>query len=602
MSRYVPPHRKREVHDVDDGKTTGNDGGKTTSEALQRESWQALSRSITGIINRVSGENVHLSATELFRENIIRGRGLLCRSLMRAQLADPDLSDVFASLVSRVNKEFSVIGLLLVKRLVVQWWRLHRRRDWVALRCVSRFLAWLYIFNVVSVDVIYQIILAHLTAEKRCDDDVDQAAALFRDTFRAMSQRDVAEFHAHVLTPIRDLLAMDDDAFRLSARAQTLLEACLREVQEWERVKHTVSIVSPQLLLVEPCEQKCHEVDLDDAAKMNAEEQLDRFVFDADYDAHEDAYETARCAVLGDDWETELLEQVAAAEEEEEAEEEKDEEKKGTMTREEEARGQERSTQGKQSSMDATKQVVDERERQIRKDVYMAMRSSVRADEVVHKILKSMPSQTERSVCFMVIEGCCEESIYKRIYGMVAERLCKSNVKFQIFFTEAFQTRYEHAEDLVEKQIEYTCKIYSHLLRTDSLPWHRCLSVLDIIGSDMSQRLMIQWLLQGMVEALGMRAVQERLEKDKELRSSTVKLFPVDANEEGLERAVNLFEAMGLGELGAGVRAQLEKVRRSRRMTMNTNSALNYNDRFLAGDTNHHKSHKRSRDNMMEYI
>ncbi|KAF8286893.1 putative pre-mRNA-splicing factor CWC22 [Trypanosoma cruzi] len=599
MTRYVPPHRKREVIDVDDGKSTGNDGRKTTSEALQRESWQALSRSITGIINRVSGENVQLSATELFRENIIRGRGLLCRSLMRAQLADPDLSDVFASLVSRVNKEFSIIGLLLVKRLVVQWWRLHRRGDWTALRCVSRFLAWLYIFNVVSVDVIYQIILAHLTAEKRCDDDVDQAAALFRDTFRAMSQRDVAEFHAHVLTPIRDLLAMDDDALRLSARAQTLLETCLGEVQKWERVKHTVSIIPPQLLLVEACEQKCHEVDLDDAAKMNAEEQLDRFVFDADYDAHEDAYETARCAVLGDDWETELLEQVAAAEEEEEEEEEQGE---GTIAREEEARGQERSVQEKQSSMDAAKQVVDERERQIRKDVYMAMRSSVRADEVVHKILKSMPSQTERTVCFMVIEGCCEESIYKRIYGMVAERLCKSNTKFQVFFAEAFRTRYEHAEDLVEKQIEYTCKIYSHLLRTDSLPWHRCLSVLDIIESDMSQRLMIQWLLQGMVEALGMRAVQERLEKDKELRSSTVKLFPVDANEEGLERAVNLFEAMGLGELGAGVRAKLEKVRRSRRMTLNTNSAPNYNDRFSGGDANHQKGQKRSRKNMMEYI
>ncbi|RNF18494.1 pre-mRNA-splicing factor CWC22 [Trypanosoma conorhini] len=592
MSRYVPPHRKREVSEIaGDGATTENSGGKTTSEELQRESWQALSRSITGIINRVSGDNVQLSVTELFRENIIRGRGLLCRSLMRAQLADPDLSNVFSSLVSRVNKEFSIIGLLLVKRLVVQWWRLHRRRDWTALRCVSRFLAWLYIFNVVSVEVIYQIILAHLTSEKRCDDDVDQAAALFRETFRAMSQRDVGEFHAHVLTPIRDLLAMDDDALRLSARAQTLLEACLREVQAWERVKHTVSIIPPHLLLVEPSEQKCHEVDLDEAATMNAEEQLDRFSVDAEYDAHEDAYEAARCAVLGDDWETELLEQVAAAEDEAAAADEV-EEGPGVQGR----MGQEQHPAG-----DAVKHIVDERERQLRKDVYMAIRSSVRADEVVHKILKSMPPQAERTVCFMVVEGCCEESIYKRIYGMVAERLCKSNAKFQGFFAEAFRARYEHAEDLVEKQIEYTCKIYSHLLRTNSLPWQRCLSVLDIIESDMSQRLVIQWLLQGMVEALGMRAVQERFEKDKELRSSTAKLFPLNAPEEGLERAVNLFEAMGLGELGAGVRAQLEKLRRSR-MAMYASATSTYNSRGPGGDADYYRSHKRSRENMREYI
>ncbi|ESL09882.1 hypothetical protein TRSC58_02393 [Trypanosoma rangeli SC58] len=594
MSTYVPPHRKREVSEIYGNKTTENNDGKTTSEALQRESWQALSRSITGIINRVSGDYVELSATELFRENIIRGRGLLCRSLMRAQLADPDLSNVFSSLVSRVNKEFSIIGLLLVKRLVVQWWRLRRRLDWAALRCVSRFLAWLYIFNVVSVDVIYQIILAHLTAEKRCDDDVDQAAALFRETFRAMLQRDVAEFHAHVLTPIRDLLAMDDDALRLSARAQTLLEACLREVQEWERVKHTTSFIPPHLLLVEPSEQKCHDVDLDEVATMNAEEQLDRFAFDVEYDAHEDAYEAARCAVLGDDWETKLLEQVAAAEEEEEDEAAAEEER-------EDARGQGRVGQEQNASVDTTKQLVDERERQLRKDVYMAMRSSVRADEVVHKILKSMPAQAERTVCFMVIEGCCEESIYKRIYSMVAERLCKSNAKFQGFFAEAFCARYKHAEDLVEKQIEYTCKIYSHLLRTNSLPWHRCLSVLDIVESDVSQRLMIQWLLQGMVEALGMRVVLERFEKDKELRSSTAKLFPLTANEEGLERAVNLFEAMGLGELGAGVRAQLEKVRRSR-MMMHAPVTSNYNSRGSGGDADYYRNHKRLRENMMEYI
>ncbi|KEG06806.1 pre-mRNA-splicing factor CWC22 [Trypanosoma grayi] len=465
------------------------------------------------------------------------------------------------------------------------------------MRCVSRFLAWLYIFNVVGVDVIYQVILAHLAAEPRSDDDIDQAAALFRETFRAMSERNVAEFHTHVLTPIRDLLAMDSDEWRLSARAQTLLEDCLREVQQWERVKHTTSIIPPHLLLVDPAEQKCHEVDLEEAASMDTEEKLDRFALDAEYDAHEAEYEIARCAILGDDWETELMEQIAAAEE---ADEEAEEQERAKQEQ------QQQQQQQQEQIGDTPKQLIDEQERQVRKDVYMAMRSSVRADEVAHKILKSMQPQTERTVCFMVIEGCCEEASYKNTYGMVAERLCKSNARFQSFFAEAFRLRYERAEDLEEKQIEFTCKIYTHLLRTESLPWHKCLSVLDVVDSDVSQRLMIQWLLQGLVEARGMRVVRERFEGDRELRSNTTKLFPLAASEDALERAVNMFEAMGVGELGAGVRARLEEVRRARRAAAISSGGGN-SGYYYDYNRDHHShnssgnNNKRRRDDM-EYI
>ncbi|KAH9598186.1 Initiation factor eIF-4 gamma [Trypanosoma melophagium] len=598
MSRYVPPHRKR---------ADESDNNDISNEATQREAWQALNRSITGIINRVSADNLQVSVTELFRENIIRGRGLLCRSLMRAQLADPDLTNVFAALVSCVNKELSAIGLLLLKRLVVQWWRYYRRKDWTALRSVSRFLAWLYIFNVVHVDLIYQIILTHLTSgnsdgdgnqsntpnsnsnnNNNNNDDIDQAAAIFRETFRSMSERNVAEFHEHVLTPFRDMLAMDSDAWRLSPRAQTLLESCLREVQEWERVKFTANIIPPELLLVELSEQKCHtEIDLDDGPTMDAEEKLDRFVFDKEYEAHEEVYETARRAILGENWETELLEQVAAAEEADEEAEELE------RTQQQE--------QGGKVSVDTPKQLIDEHDRQVRKEVYMALRSSVRADEVVHKILKTMQPQTERTVCFMVIEGCCEESSYKNVYGMVAERLCKSNAKFQGFFAEAFRLRYENAEDLEEKQIEYTCKIYTHLLRTNSIPWHKCLFVFDIVNSNVSQRLMIQWLLQGLVETLGMRTVRERFEKDRELRSSTTKLFPIIGSaEDMLEWAVNMFEAMGVGELGFGLRARLEELRSMRRGThLNSNNNNNNSD---DGGSGGNMNKKRPRDNMMEYV
>ena len=58
-----------------------------TSAEYQRLSWNALCKSITGIIDRVNITNIKQIVPELFSENLIRGRGLFARSIMKAQAA-----------------------------------------------------------------------------------------------------------------------------------------------------------------------------------------------------------------------------------------------------------------------------------------------------------------------------------------------------------------------------------------------------------------------------------------------------------------------------------------------------------------------------------
>ena len=62
-------------------------------------------------------------------QNLERGKGLLCRSLMRSQLASPTYTAVFASLVAVINSKFPDIGLLLASRVVLQFKRAYRRSD-----------------------------------------------------------------------------------------------------------------------------------------------------------------------------------------------------------------------------------------------------------------------------------------------------------------------------------------------------------------------------------------------------------------------------------------------------------------------------------------
>ncbi|CAG9584068.1 conserved hypothetical protein [Leishmania major strain Friedlin] len=555
MSRYVPPHRREAVASSSDDLTS------PSSVAFQQESWRALSRSITGVVNRVNKDNLEQSAVELFRENLIRGRGLFARSMMRTQQVDPDLTPVLAALASRINRDLPTVVELLCRRLVVQWNRAYLRKDWRFVENASRYLGWLFLLNVVEVDIIYQLLLKHLTSEKRREEDIDQAAKLFRETFKVMSLKERRSFHEQILTPFRDLLAMDDEELRLSTRSQAVLESCLKEVQEWERRKEREEAIPDYLVLFDLEMQQRHEMDLDE--KYPTEDALDRYAFDAEYDTHEEQYEAVRKAILGEDWEVELLQQVADAEgdEDEKGGGEGDDEAADGPSAGAGAAASEAASLPTSAELDASKTLIDAEERKLRREVYLAMRSSIRADEAVHKILRQMQPQTERTICFMVIEGCCEERAYRKMYSMAAERLCKSNARFQAFFVEAFHARYESASELTLKQIEYTCKVYSHLLRTNSVYWSRCLGCLDIVENNESQRLIIQYLFKGLAEEIGISGVMEKFQKDEELRWHTQRLFPLNQGVDTLKSAVNLYVAMGLPEMTAPLRAALEEER-----------------------------------------
>ena len=71
-----------------------------SSVEYQRLTWDALRKSINGVVNKVNAANVKNIIPEFFSENLIRGRTLFCRSCMKSQMASPGFTDVFAALIS----------------------------------------------------------------------------------------------------------------------------------------------------------------------------------------------------------------------------------------------------------------------------------------------------------------------------------------------------------------------------------------------------------------------------------------------------------------------------------------------------------------------
>ena len=130
---YIPPFKlaqmMKEVQDK-------------SSIEYQRLTWDALRKSINGLVNKVNATNIKNIIPELFGENLIRGRGLFCRSCMKSQMASPGFTDVFAALVAVVNTKFPEVGELLMRRIVLQFKRAYKRNDKVHIP--STFMLYLY--------------------------------------------------------------------------------------------------------------------------------------------------------------------------------------------------------------------------------------------------------------------------------------------------------------------------------------------------------------------------------------------------------------------------------------------------------------------------
>lgn len=118
---YMPPARLRALQ-----AAAAED---KASPEYQRLSWDALRKSLTGIVNRVNVTNIKNVVPELFSENLIRGRGLLARSIMKAQASSLPFTPVFAAVISVINTKLPQVGELLLARLVSQFRRSLKRRD-----------------------------------------------------------------------------------------------------------------------------------------------------------------------------------------------------------------------------------------------------------------------------------------------------------------------------------------------------------------------------------------------------------------------------------------------------------------------------------------
>eukprot|EP00668_Euglena_longa_P017568 GGOE01021985.1.p1 GENE.GGOE01021985.1~~GGOE01021985.1.p1 ORF type:complete len:665 (-),score=261.02 GGOE01021985.1:74-2068(-) len=487
---YIPPFRLRSL------QTEVLTKDPASAEA-QRLLWDALKKSINGLINKVNVVNIKNIVPEVFSENILRGKGLLCRALMKAQAASPAFTPVFAAMAAVVNTKIPEIGELLVTRIIISWRRAFRRNDKLLCVTLAKFLA--HLTNQKVVDENLALEMLTLLLDKPTDDSVEVAVGLVKDVGAALHEISAMGLHA-IFERFRAILNEGD----LDKRTQYMIEGLFL-------VRKSKFAGFP------PFPEDLDLIEEDNLWPSGAP-------VPTDFQKNEALFTQIRKEILGDDSDVE-----AGDAEDEGDDEEADEEA---------AKLQEINDQSEQTKT------------QLRRTLYLTIMSSLDFEECAHKVLKSPISLDgkEDEVCNMLIECCAQSRTYLRFFGLLGQRFCMLKRVYQDRFEDCFKTQYSMIHRLETNKLRNVAKFFAHLLHSDALPW----TVLQYIHlnegeTTSSSRIFIKILFQELAEHMGLVKLNERLH-DKSLEESFDGLFPKD-NPKNTRFAINFFVSIGLGGL-----------------------------------------------------
>ncbi|KAK3375308.1 hypothetical protein B0H63DRAFT_482546 [Podospora didyma] len=512
---YLPPQKLRALQAAITDKT---------SKEYQRMAWEALKKSINGLVNKINTGNIKFVVPELFGENLIRGRGLFCQSLLKAQHASLPFTPIYACLAAICNTKLPQVGELLVKRLIIRFRKAFKRNDKAV--CLS---STMFIAHLVNNQVIHEMIAAQillLLLAKPTDDSVEIAVGLMREVGLFLEEMSPSIAHA-VFDQFRNILHEAD----IDRRTQYMVEV-LFQVRK-DRYKDN-PVIKEELDLVEEEDQITHRIGLDD--EIETQDSLNIFKFDPDWEANEAEYKKLKAEILGE------------GSDDEDGDDEDDDES------------------GSESEEDQEQKAIEIKDQtntdlvNLRRTIYLSIQSSADPEEAAHKLMKlRLPPGQEAELISMIVETCAQEKVYLKFMGLLGERFARLNRMWTDLLEESFAKYYSTIHRYDTNKLRNVARFFGHLLASDAIGWH-VLSVIHLNEEETtsSSRIFIKILFEDIQENMGVVKLKTRLSEDM-LQPSLQGIFPHD-NPKNTRFSINFFTSIKLGYLTEEMRSFLENM------------------------------------------
>merc|ERR1719247_3406007 len=344
----------------------------------------------------------------MFQENLVRGRGVLVRSIVRAQMASPGFTHVFAALVSVINSKLPEVGDLLIRRVILQFRRAYKRNDKIVTIAAIKFMA--HLVNQKVASELLALHVATLLLERVTDDSIEVCVSFLQECGQALEELSPGGCLA-IFERFRSILHEGE----IDKRVQYVIEG-LFETRRKKFKDHPMLL--EELDLVEEEDQITHETDLLDET-IKGEETLNIFK----------AQPPEQFAIDEAKWK-QICAEILGLEDDDDDDSSDDSD----------------DAEEQQADQKATQKIIDFTEQDLvnlRRSIYLVIMSSVHFEECVHKILKlNIAEGQEKEVCTMLIDCCAMEKQFNRFFCLQGERLCRLNPKYQEEFEEAFHAQF----------------------------------------------------------------------------------------------------------------------------------------------------------------
>ncbi|KAG7927395.1 hypothetical protein KL925_002766 [Ogataea polymorpha] len=512
--KYVPPAKLKALLEESDVSYA--------SEEYQRLHWEKLKKQINGEINKVNTENIKEVVLELFKLNLIRGKGWLVRCLMKSQILSQAYTTVYAALICVLNSKIPELGELLVTRLILQFRKAYKNDDRDTSKASVIFLSQLVNYQVCHDIVALQLLF--LLLEHPTDTTVEIACALLQNCGKFLSENSSVALNA-VFERLGTILTED----LVSKRIQLLIqEAFKQRKNDYDGAP----VIVEELDLVEDEDKVTHTLNLDD--RLKAHEILNTFQFDQDYEKHEQAYDELRKQILGY--------------EEDSSYDESDEE----------SEDDEADNVAKEQIRDLTESALTN----FQKTVYLTMMSSINHEEAVHKLLKLQPidpGRKEQMLVDMIVKCCAQEKTYSKYYALVGEKLISVNRNWTKAFDQVFVDNYTNCHQYELSLIRNIGSFWGHMFASDKMGWE----ILQIVqlteeSTNSASRIFLKFLFVKLQEELGLKNLRVRLSEEY-IQPYIRGLFP-NSGADRLRFSINYFTAIGLGALTEDMREILNNL------------------------------------------
>ncbi|CAK9439703.1 uncharacterized protein LODBEIA_P38030 [Lodderomyces beijingensis] len=514
----------------------------------QKKSWMALKRSIKALVRDINQSNIRNTVAQLLALNIKRGRGLVAREIIRCQLSDPATKvPLYASLVAVLNSKVPQLGKLLCNRLLLQFNKSYLANNWKRCRLSLLFICHLTLQNVVSEILLLQLI--QLFLDRPTNGGIELTVEISKVCGALLMSSSAAATNM-ILGRLKDIL-QDDPS--VSGNSKGSIKHVLGLARAGFRSPRKTDEAS-DLISVDAKDQEKHDIVLGEPLK--SRDYLNVFRFDPNFEDSEK------------DYQTNVKHLIIEAQEEKKGDEEGDGEKEEEEISQEKGLAAPVQPQVQEKVTDMTQSHLLD----LQKQVYLTVMSSMSADEAVHKLLKLQfrdkraKQDHARTLADMIIRCCSQEKTYSKFFGIIGEKLCARSEDWHQQFVGLFKSYYESIDSFETKSLRNIGKFFGHLFASDVVALDQAWDEIRITEQDTTpaKRILLKFIFQEMVEALGVASVKKRLLYDEHVKRHITGVFPVvgvDWNDaDDIRFSINFFTAIGLGILTEEMRDVLKNL------------------------------------------